>query len=134
MNGKCNPDLLHEQSSCKNTCLDTQPMKQMMKLDDETRRRNSGLFSPSVLNIYVSSTSITEKKSCVFMFLFFPRFSPSIFLLFLSFGIFLASSYIMKKQIDPTPTKSFCLEIAFVLVFQAITCQKPIFFMILNIE
>lgn len=40
----------------------------------------------------------------------------------------------MKKQIDRTPAKPFCLEMAFVLVFQAITFQKQIFFMILNIE
>lgn len=55
-------------------------------------------------------------------------------LFFLSLGTFLAPSYIMKKQIDRTPAKPFCLEMAFVLVFQAITFQKQIFFMILNIE
>lgn len=40
----------------------------------------------------------------------------------------------MKKQIDLTPAKSLCLEMAFVLVFQAITFQKQIFFMSVNTE
>lgn len=38
----------------------------------------------------------------------------------------------MKKRKDYTLSKPFCLEMAFVLVFQAITVQKQIFFMILN--
>lgn len=38
----------------------------------------------------------------------------------------------MKIQIDLTPAKSLYLEMAFVLVFQAITIQKQILFMIVN--
>lgn len=40
----------------------------------------------------------------------------------------------MKIQIDLTPAKSLYLEMAFVLVLQAITIQKQIFFMIVNTE